>query len=157
SITLMGPGKAFNLAGILGFGIAIIPDAALRARFERHIFGISGHPTGIAYHATLAAYRDCDEWLVSLIEYLRSNRNYLQAEIDRIPGITMSAVEATFLGWLDVSALNLDAPHQHFLNGGVALSDGTDMGMSGHLRLNFGCARSTLEEMVSRIARSAAS
>lgn len=151
SITLMGPGKAFNLAGVLGFGFAIIPDAALRERFERHIFGISGHPTGIAYHATLAAYRDCDDWLTALVEYLRGNRTFLATEIAKLPTLSMAPVEATFLAWLDVRALHLENPHQHFLNHGVALSDGADMGMPGYLRLNFGCARSTLEEMVQRI------
>lgn len=151
SITLMGPGKAFNLAGILGFGLAIIPDSTLRNAFERQIFGIAGQPNGIAFHATLAAYRDCDEWLQSLASYLRGNRDYLQSAIAALPGLSMAHVEGTFLGWLDVSALNLNSPHQHFLEHGVALSDGADMGMAGYLRLNFGCARSTLEEIVKRL------
>lgn len=151
SITLMGPGKAFNLAGVLGFGLAIIPDAKLREAFEAQIFGIAGHPTGIAYTATHAAYRDCDDWLRSLIQYLRANRDFLQSAIADIPSLSMAPVEATFLAWLDISALNTKNPLQHFLAHGIALSDGTELGKSGYLRLNFGCSRSTLEEMVKRI------
>lgn len=156
TITLIGPGKAYNLAGVLGLGFAIIPDPTLRRAFEHHVFGISGHPTGLAYTAALAAYRDSDDWLAQLLGYLRGNRDLLEAEINAIAGLSMTHVEATFLGWINVSELALPNPHQHFLQHGVALSDGAEMGMPGYLRLNFGCARPTLETMLTRIRQAVA-
>lgn len=151
SITLIGPGKAFNLAGILGFGLAIIPDARLRQAFSRQVYGIAGHVSGLAQLAALTAYRDCDEWLGQLIQYLRRNRDTLEAAVGAMDGVSMTHVEATFLGWLDVSALDLANPHAFFLSHGLALSDGTEMGAPGYLRLNFGCTRATLESMLARL------
>ena len=151
SITLIGPGKAFNLAGILGFGLAIIPDPTLRQAFSRQVYGVSGHVSGLAQLAALTAYRDCDAWLQQLIRYLRGNRDALQAGVATIDGISMTHVEATFLAWLDVRALELPNPHAFFLSHGVALSDGAEMGAAGYLRLNFGCARTTLDTLLARI------
>lgn len=151
SITLIGPGKAFNLAGVLGLGLAIIPNPALREAFSRQVFGIAGNVSGLAQIAALAAYRDSDDWLAQLVAYLRGNRDLLEARVRDMPGVSMTHVEATFLGWLDVSALTLPSPHAFFGSHGVALSDGEEMGVAGYLRLNFGCSRATLETMLARM------
>jgi cystathionine beta-lyase len=151
SITLVSPSKTFNLPGIGGFAIAIIPNPALRASFESQIHGTAVHPSSLACSAALAAYRDADDWLAQLLEYLRGNRNYLQREIAAIKGMSMTHVEATFLAWINVSELQLDNAFEHFLAHGVALSDGAPMGDSGYLRLNFACPRATLEEIILRI------
>jgi len=65
----------------------------------------------------------------------------------------MSHVEASYLAWLDVSALELDKPFEHFLAHGLALSDGTPMGDRNFLRLNFGTTRAKLEQIISRMQR----
>jgi cystathionine beta-lyase len=153
SITLVSPSKAFNLPGVGGFAVAIIPNPALRASFETQIHGMSVHPSALACAAALAAYRDGDGWLAQLLEYLRGNRNYLQREIATISGLSMTHVEATFLAWINVSQLKLDNAFEHFLAHGVALSDGAPMGNSDYLRLNFACPRATLEEIIKRIRK----
>jgi cystathionine beta-lyase len=65
----------------------------------------------------------------------------------------MARCEATYLAWLDVSALQLDAPVPFFERHGVGLSDGVIFGAPAgrFVRLNFGCPRSTLAEALRRM------
>ena len=151
SITLMAPSKTFNIPG-LGCAFAIIPDAGLRRRFLRAMDGIVPHVNVLGLTACEAAYRDCADWQRELIAYLASNRDAVESAVDRLPGVKMSHVEATYLAWLDVRDLNLPAPAQHFEAHGLGLSDGADFAAPGWLRLNFGCPRSTLDEALRRLS-----
>ena len=154
SITLISASKAFNLPAIGGLSLAIIPNPEIRLAFQNKAYGVATHPGALAYAATLAAYKDCDDWLLQTIRYLRGNRDYLEAEIANMEGLSMTHAEATFLAWIDVSNLGLMSPVSTFLAHGVDLSDGTEMGRADHVRLNFACHRSTLEEVVRRLKAS---
>ncbi|MEH6469834.1 MAG: PatB family C-S lyase [Halopseudomonas sp.] len=150
TITLLAPSKTFNIAG-LGCSLAIIPDPALRQRFKQVKRGIVPDANLLGYTATLAAYRDCDEWNRQQCDYLRHNRDYLLQQINAIDGLTLDPFEATYLAWIDVSALQLDNPPAFFEQHGVGMSPGADFGDSRFMRLNFGCTRATLEQAVERI------
>lgn len=149
SITLMAPSKTFNIPG-LGCAFAVIPDAALRQRFERAMRGIVPHVNVLGLAATEAAYRDCGDWHGQLIAYLAGNRDRVMAAVNRQNGAKMKNVEATYLAWIDVRQLGLADPAGHFESHGLGLSDGADFGAPGWLRLNFGCPRSTLDEALKR-------
>jgi len=153
SITLISPSKAFNLPGIGGFALAIIPDESLRTAFSSRAYGVATHPGALAYAAAQAAYSSCDDWLAETLNYLRGNRDMVEDAVARMNGLSMCHVEGTFLAWIDVNESGLDDPVARFLEGGVALSDGHEMGSPDHLRLNFACHRSTLEELLQRIAQ----
>ncbi|MGH7957970.1 MAG: MalY/PatB family protein [Opitutaceae bacterium] len=154
TITLMAPSKTYNMPG-LGTSIAIIPDSMRRARFIRASAGIVAEVTSLGFTACEAAYRDSEAWRRELISYLRGNRDYLLETIARdLPGIRVEApVEATYLLWLDVSALRLEKPATLFEQHGVGLSDGAVFGArpGSHVRLNFGCPRATLVEATRRM------
>lgn len=152
TITLISPSKTFNLAGLGGCAVAIIPNREIRTSFRKQATGLVPGVGVLAYEAAMIAYRgDCDAWHEQLLDYLRDNRDYLQQEIDDIPGLSMAHVEATYLAWIDTGALNIKNPYDLFLAHGVALSDGDQFGDADFVRLNFGCPRSTLEEIVKRI------
>jgi cystathionine beta-lyase len=150
TITLMAPSKTYNIAG-LGCSFAIIPDPELRKTFRRVRRGIVPDVNLLGYTAALAAYRDGDAWNRRQLDYLRDNRDYLVREINRIPGLHMEPVEATYLAWIDVSAAKLDNPAHFFEQAGVGMSPGRDFGDDRFMRLNFGCPRGLLEEAVRRI------
>jgi len=154
TITLMAPSKTYNVPG-LGTSLAIIPEVMRRARFVRATAGIVAEVNNLGYVACEAAYRESEPWRQALLAYLRGNRDYLLAAIAReLPGIRVEApVEATYLLWLDVSALKLERPAAHFEKHGVGLSDGAMFGApkGTHLRLNFGCTRATLVEAIRRM------
>jgi len=156
TVTLMAPSKTYNVPG-LGTSIAIIPDAALRARFVRATAGIVAEVNALGYTACEVAYRDCEPWRQALLAHLRGNRDFLLDFVAReLPGVTVEApIEATYLAWLNVSALKLPDPIAHFEAHGVGLSDGAFFGVprGSHVRLNFGCPRATLAEALSRMKR----
>ena len=90
-----------------------------------------------------------------LLAYLRGNRDFLFDFIGReLPGVKIEApIEATYLAWLNVEALDLADPIAHFESHGVGLSDGSFFGVprGKNIRLNFGCPRATLVEALRRI------
>lgn len=154
TLTLMAPSKTYNVPG-LGTSLAIIPDAGLRARFVRASAGVVAEVTALGFTACEAAYRDSEPWRQALLAYLRGNRDFLLDFIAReLPGVKVEAtIEATYLAWLNVSALQLPDPIAHFEAHGVGLSDGAFFGApkGSHVRLNFGCPRATLAEALRRM------
>jgi len=154
TITLMAPSKTYNVPG-LGTSLAIIPDAKLRAQFVRATAGIVAEVTALGYVACEAAYRDSEPWRQALLTTLRANRDLLLDFTAReLPGVTVEApIEATYLAWLNVSALQLADPVAHFEAHGVGLSDGAFFGAprGSHVRLNFGCPRATLTAALTRM------
>jgi cystathionine beta-lyase len=159
SITLMAPSKTYNIPG-LGTSFAIIPDPALRSQFVRATAGIVAEVNTLGYTACEAAYRDSEEWRQGLLAHLRGNRDRLLAFVaHELPGVKIEApIEATYLAWLNVRALNLPDPIAHFESHGVGLSDGAFFGAPpGHyVRINFGCTRATLEEALRRLKKAVA-
>ena len=159
TVTLMAPSKTYNMPG-LGISLAIIPDAKLRAQFVRATAGIVAEVNTLAYTACAAAYRDSEPWRQELLQYLRGNRDVLLDFVRReLPGVRVEApIEATYLAWLNVSALKLADPVAHFESNGVGLSEGAFFGMprGSHVRLNFGCTRATLTEALARMKRALA-
>jgi cystathionine beta-lyase len=151
SITLMAPSKTYNIPG-LGCAFAVIPDAARRRRFLHAMDGIVPHVNVLGLAACEVAYRDCGDWHRELLAYLAGNRDRVAVAVDAEKRAKMSHVEATYLAWIDVRELGLSNPAAHFEAHGLGLSDGADFGAPGWLRLNFGCARSTLDAALTRFA-----
>src|SRR3989442_951027 len=156
TITLMAPSKTWNLAG-LKFGLAVIPNAALRERFAAARADLVYGVNVLGYTAALAAYRDGEPWLEELLRYLGANRDFLVDYVRRrLAGVAVAPPDATYLAWLDCrdAAIPGGDPFTFFLETArVALNDGTAFGRSGQgfVRLNFGCPRTILTEGLDRM------
>ncbi len=155
TVTFMSPSKTFNLPG-LGCAFAIISDAPLRQRFRRAMAGIVPGVNLMGYTAALAAYRDGAAWRAALLSYLRANRELVRQALNRMPGLSMHHVEATYLAWIDTRAAGIADPGPFFEDAGVGLADGADFGGPGFVRLSFACPRVTLTEALSRMTRALA-
>ncbi len=149
SITLMAPSKTFNIAG-LGVAFAVIESPKIKAAFNKANRGIIPSPNLLGLVAAQAAYEKGQEWRSELIEYLRDNKKLIRSMLKNTP-IKFYSLEATYLEWLDVSALGLENPYNFFLDAGVGLSNGKDFGNAQFLRLNFGCPRSVLKEALEKM------
>lgn len=150
SITLISPSKTFNIAG-LGASVAIIPNPELRKQFNRVRDGIVPSVDVLAITAAVAAWRDGDPWLQELLPYLRRNRDRLAQAIIGMDGLEMSSPQATYLGWVDASALPVENPTQFFQKAGLGFSPGADFGEAKFVRINFGCTSALLEECIERM------
>jgi cystathionine beta-lyase len=154
SITLMSPSKTFNLPG-LGCAFAVVPDEALRRAFRRAMRGIVPHVNVLGLVACEAAFRHGAEWHRALLDYLRGNRDRVRAAVGALPSLKTTAVEATYLAWIDARGTGLANPQRHLEAAGIGLSAGADFGprgvYDGFVRLNFGCARPVLDEALARL------
>ena len=154
TVTLISPNKAFNFPGA-GCAFAIIEDPQLRRAFSTDHHATVHDPSVFGYEASLAAYRECGDWLQAQLEYLRGNRDLVEREVAVTPGLQMAHVEATYLAWIDASGLGVADPYQHFLKHGVALSPGAQFGAPGFVRLNFGTQRALLSQALERMKKAA--
>lgn len=157
SITLTSAAKTYNIPAI-PFGFAIIPNGEIRRRYKNIARGLFATPNALTAKAIKAAYTQCDEWREELLAYLKENRDYLEKRIESIPGLVVNHNEATYLSWIDATALNLENPWKFFReNAGVNFSDGADFGYPGYLRLNFGCTKGLLERALDKVEEAVAS
>jgi cystathionine beta-lyase len=151
AITITSASKAFNLAGLkCAQVIASNHTDAARWRAMR-VFEVAG-PTPIGIAASAAAYGPGRTWLRELVGYLDGNRRVLGHLLEaHLPGVLCRTPEATFLAWLDCSALDRGDPARFFLDRGrVALSDGPPFGpgCEQQVRLNFATSRELLGRIV---------
>lgn len=159
SITFVAPSKTFNIAG-LGSSVCYCPDAELRRRFFGYLDSnevANGHI--FAFVGAEAAFAEGEEWRRQMLDYLQGNVEYLQALLaERLPKVRAVLPEASYLAWLDFSALGLSHAElkQRLLNRAkVALNDGTTFGGETYeccFRINLGCPRAVLTEAMERVA-----
>ena len=154
-IALTSASKAFNLSALKA---ALIVTAGTRAReVVATIPRLDDHAGLLGIIASEAAFNEGDRWLDAVIDRLDRNRGQLERELAReLPAISWKPPEATYLAWLDCTALGLDRdPAEVFLERGrVALSPGPAYGRrgKGHARLNFATSPELLAEAVRRMA-----
>ena len=156
SVTLMSLNKVFNFPGI-GLAWAIAENPRLRAAMQTDLHRTIAEPGLMAYTATMAALHDGEAWRQSLLQYLRGNRDYIVGRIQAMPPLTVAKTEASYLAWIDCSALKCPDPHGLFLEFGLALSPGAQFNAPQFVRLNFGTQRAVLEQAMDRMALALAS
>ena len=150
AITIMAPSKTFNIAG-LGASFVIIRDPVIRKRYHQATFGIMPWINVMGQIATIAAFTECDNWLMDQLDYLRENRNYLAKELNELEGFSYLPAQATFLAWVDASGLGVKDIQQYMLKRGIGPSAGSDFGEPRFTRINFACPRAYLKLMVARL------
>lgn len=157
SITFAAPSKTFNIAGIVS-SYSIVPNPELREKFYSWLTANElSDPDIFAPIATIAAYREGDEWRRQMLDYVEGNIDFTVSWFaDNLPQIKPLRPQASFLVWLDCRDLGLDQDEltELFVNRArLALNDGAIFGHGGHgfMRLNVGCPRSVLAEAFEKL------
>lgn len=154
----VSPSKGFNIAGLQIANI-VCPDSEIRALVDRAI-NINEvcdvNPFGVA--ALKAAYTDAGaEWLDELRSYLWQNYIFTRSFLaEHLPDCPMARLEATYLPWLDVSALGIPAEELEEMlktEAKVWVNCGEMYGVGGYIRLNIACPRQLLAEGLERIVK----
>ena len=160
SITFWSASKAFNLAGLQTAAVICEHDAA-RERIK-HFLNVHGtgelNPFG--FIAASAAWGKSEEWLDELREYLSDNYRTLRDFVrSRLPTLRVAALEATYLAWVDATALDFDSTAlaaRLEYEAKVKFSQGAIYGEphgSAFLRINLACPRITLMDALERFAK----
>ena len=157
AIICLSPSKAFNTAGLQIANI-VCPTGEIRALIDRAI-NINEvcdvNPFGV--EALKAAYTDEGEkWLGEVRAQIWANYDYLLGFMkERFPQCPVSVREATYLPWIDISALHesADSLEEELLDrAGVWLNSGTMYGRDGFLRINIACSPELLAEALRRVS-----
>ncbi|MBQ7878157.1 MAG: PatB family C-S lyase [Bacteroidaceae bacterium] len=159
SITFGAPSKTFNIAGIVS-SYAVVPNDDLRERFFRWLsVNELNEPAIFSPIATIAAFNEGEEWRKEMLRYVEDNIDFtIDFCREHIPMVKPLRPQASFLVWLDCTAMQLSQPQLVDLfvkKAGLALNDGTIFGKEGEgfMRLNVGCPRTVLKEALERLEK----
>lgn len=157
SITFGAPSKTFNIAGIVS-SYAVVPNEQLRNKFFTYLEANEmDMPTIFAMVATEAAFTQGETWRKQMVRYIEENIDFVADYMDKnIPTVKVVKPQASYLIWLDFSALGLthEAMVDMVINRAhLAMNDGAMFGEEGkqHLRMNVGVPRSILEKALSQL------
>ena len=157
SITFGAPSKTFNIAGIVS-SYTIVPNEVLREKFfswlEANEMDMA---TIFAMTATEAAFNNGDDWRREMLRYVEQNIVLIEEFLAKeLPQVKLLRPQASFLVWLDFSALGLQ--HDDLIDmlinrAHLALNDGKMFGPGGeqHARLNVGTHRAVLAQAMKQL------
>lgn len=157
-ITLVSPSKSWNIAG-LAISAIICPREDWREKLDR-VINVWEHCDLNQFGpvALMAAYSPEGEvWVDCMREYVWENFALLSRRFgEELPECTVSPLEATYLAWVNVSALGVQDEElcRRLRSGyGVWVNPGTMYGQQGYLRINLACPASTLSEGLERLLK----
>ncbi|MCK9453983.1 MAG: PatB family C-S lyase [Sulfurimonas sp.] len=159
SVTAIGVGKTFNMAGFAMSSVAI-PDKNLRDKFLKVYNRIHfAHGSSLSHVAFEAAYTESNEWLKELKEHLFKNYNMLKEVCGKYPQlIKIVPIEATYLAWLDCRGMGVrDKVLRDFFvkEAKLGLSAGISFGRegSGFMRLNFAVTSDKMSQIIKNLQK----
>lgn len=156
-ITCLSPSKSFNIAGFQSSIVHTRNEELLdMIKTQMHVDN-SDSCNVFATSAVIAAYDESEKWLEELKEVLYENKSIVREYLaNELPVIKLIECDATYLLWLDCSALGVASNVlSGFLreNQGLFLSSGSDFGQCGDsfLRMNIACPQKLLKEGLARL------
>ena len=156
-IRCLSPSKSFNIAGFQSSIVHTTNSELLdKIKVQMHIDS-SDLCNVFATTAVIAAYNNSEDWLEELRKVLYSNKEFVRDFLaTELPIIKLVECDATYLLWLDCSALNVTSKVlSRFLreNQGLFLSAGIDFGQNGDnfLRMNIACPEKLLKEGLDKL------
>lgn len=160
TVTLTSASKMFNLTGLKHSQVVTENPRLMNAYLEGLKQDASGYGGSIfGQVAAEVAYRDCDDWLDRLMEYVTDNFNFAREFLRKeLPDVKVYDMESTYFMWLDISKYGIadDQAKSHFEEKfGLVLNYGIDLGRGGegHVRFNIAAPRTLLVEALNRMKR----
>ena len=157
TVTAIGVGKTFNMAGFAMSSVAIqnnkLKEQFVKA-YERVHFAQGSSLSHIAFET---AYKEAGEWLEDLKIHLYKNYLMLEALSQKYPHfIKLTPIEATYLAWIDCRGMGFKDKElrNFFINEAkLGLNPGISFGRegSGFMRLNFAMSSAKMLEVIKRL------
>jgi cystathionine beta-lyase len=157
SVAVTAASKGWNIAG-LKCAIIVSQNEVINARLATMPMAVHFRASLLGGFATAIAFAEGEIWLNSVIENLDHNRHMLKDLLNsQLPSVRYHIPDNSYLGWLDLEALNLgEDPSVTLLEKGrVAFNAGHIYGKqcSQYVRFNFATSPTIITEAVHRIAR----
>lgn len=157
TITLIGPGKTFNMAGF-SISTVSISNPKLRKQFHEELERIHwGEGAVLSHTAFEAAYSRADAWYHELLSVLKHNRELILTWSEKYPQIQIYPPEGTYLIWLDCRSLGMgdhDLREFFVYKAKLGLSPGLSFGKegSGFMRLNIAHSTPVIEQALRQLS-----
>jgi len=175
SVTFKSASKSFNLAAMkCAYMFCSNADHVAKIKQWGHKEDIN--TLGMVAHR--AAYNEGADWFDQLLPYIEGNHDFVTKYFAaNIPAIKVYKPQGTYLSWIDISAVQQKvgatqmaaemskktgttvtpevAMERWFLdNAKIQLNNGSGYGMAGagHMRMNIGTSRKTLEAALNSLA-----
>jgi len=157
SLTAIGVGKTFNMAGFAMSSVAV-PNVKLREQFREAYERVHFAQGSVLSHVAFeAAYREGEVWLRELKAHLQGNYTMLNEMLrEHSELIQLTPIEGTYLAWLDCRGMGLrerELREWFIKEAKLGLNAGIAFGRegSGYMRLNFAVPLDTMREIVRRL------
>ncbi len=157
TVTAIGVGKTFNMAGFAISSVAI-PNKELKEKFLK-VYNIVHFAQGstLSHVAFEVAYSEGKEWVQELKIHLYKNFMMLDELCRKFPhAIKLTPIEATYLAWLDCREMGL-TNHQlrkfFVQEAKLGLNAGLSFGRegSGFMRLNFAVSSDKMSSIIKQL------
>jgi cystathionine beta-lyase len=159
SVSAIAASKTFNIAGLQS-ACLFAHDPVLRHKVWRGLNNDEvGEPNAFSVCANIAAFTECDGWVDAMLDYVFENKRIACDFINsNIPGMRATYSKATYLLWIDISAVADDSVE--FCESlrestGLYLSDGAEYGECGRsfVRMNLATQRERVMDGLERLKR----
>lgn len=157
TITCTAVSKTFNLAGLQASTV-VFNNQEQKKKFDAFWGALEIHRNNsFSLVASIAAYREGEEWLEQLISYLEGNIQFVHDYCKKyIPTIKTNIPECTYLVWMDCRGLhktNEELREFMIKEAKLGLIPGSsfDPELSGFMRMNVACPRGILEKALSQL------
>lgn len=157
TVTAIGVGKTFNMAGFAMSTVAI-QSKKLKEKFLKVYKRVHFAQGNVLSHVAFeSAYRNSTEWLEDLKVHLQGNFQMLEKLCEKFPQtIKLTKIEATYLAWLDCRGMNLrNKELREFFTkeAKLGLNAGLSFGRegSGFMRLNFALSRAKMLQVIEQL------
>lgn len=157
TLTAIGVGKTFNMAGFAMSSVAI-PNKKLKEQYLKVYNRIHFAQGNVLSHVAFeSAYKNGELWLEELKEHLLNNYKMLEEVCLKYSHyIKVTPLEATYLAWLDCRGMNLSNKElrEFFVQEAkMGLNAGFSFGKegSGFMRLNFAISHAKMSQVVKQL------
>lgn len=160
TLTATSASKAWNVPGLKSAQLIFSNETDVEAwRGRGEMIEHQASTPGVI--ATIAAYREGEEWLDEVLAYLDETRQWFPGALaEAIPGVETTTPEGTYLALADFRPLELgEKPGAFFRrDAGVLLTDGSECGArgAGYGRINLATTRPILERVIAQMAEAVA-
>lgn len=150
TVTGTSASKAWNIPGLKTAQLITSNDAD-QELYRRFGFSVQHGAATLGVVASTAAYREGKPWLDGVLGYLSESRRLVGDLItEHLPGAVYREPEATYIGWIDTTALEIPGPPAAYFreNAGVVLTEGALLGRGyeNFVRIVFATPRPVLRE-----------
>lgn len=157
TITMVSPGKSFNVAGVQNASLLV--DGIETKKALMNTMNAMAYPFEHAFAeaVTIGAYMESEDWFDEVYNYIKCSKDMVIRYIkENIPMLRVPDSAATYLLWIDCRGMKMEEDEimQFWKNEcGILPSDGREFGDAGkqYIRLNLACSRKIIERILENI------